>query len=175
MIQPRRWGKTDALLIQLPSPGHIARAASLAGSRHLRPFVSGISARIVRVESATLLTVRQMTSRTLELSDGIKECCPSLVGLSPTSTTAPRALEFSSLIKRSHPSAAVVWGGHLASGMGPQLFELTKDVDAIVLGEADRLVGQLCKSVKAGMMLKNPNVLRNRNSSLKPAGSGDPP
>jgi radical SAM superfamily enzyme YgiQ (UPF0313 family) len=154
-----------ALLVQ-PDTGRASTlSATRAGSEHLglAYLAAALAASDLDAEVLDLASDPTLVTALLDRAgDG-----PALVGFSPTSLSAPRAVELSRLVKQASPGTAVAWGGHLASALGADLFDISPDVDVVVDGMAERVIGSLVASLQRdGTIATGPQVLASPHSRL---------
>lgn len=148
-------------LIHPSSCGKAALAATLATSEHLG--LAYIAASLQRINVSTRIIDLESDFRNPEEIAYlvVKEKC-RLVGFSPTSKSARNACELGRAIKAVSSQTIIVWGGHLATGLGSEAFQIAPEIDAIVTGYAETIAPQLALALALhNRMLHHPQVVLN--------------
>lgn len=127
------------LLVHPGTGGRAATAATLAGSEHM-----GLAYLSAALENAGH-DVHILDGESSDLGDdrfakAVTSFCPAVIGLSPTSKSAPDAVRLTQGARRCAPGALLVWGGHLATGMSHAAFSAVDSLDAVVLGLGEELL-----------------------------------
>jgi len=77
------------------------------------------------------------------------EQAPDVVGVSCLTSNRGVALRLCRLVRRCRPEARVVLGGPHASALGPAILARVREIDAILLGESERTLVDLCERLIA--------------------------
>ena len=149
------------LLVQPSTNSRAALAATLATSEHLGlAYLSAalrLSGRLCRILD---LETKPITPQ--ELAIQVKAEKVKLVGFSPTSLSAPNAIEHLHAIKERCRDTIVIWGGHLATGLGMDTFSAVPSLDAVVTGDGIPVIALLTEAVEMyGRLPEHPQVLVN--------------
>lgn len=155
--------RVDLVLIQLGTGGVAAVGASLAGSEHLglsylaaAAEAGGFRAQVIDLEeSMPLLAVIISTIVALD---------PIVIGMSPTSKTAPQAALLSDKLRQELPNSLIVWGGHLATGLGAETFSASTSIDCVVVREGETVIPALIEFGRRKALPRLPTLLINPSS-----------
>lgn len=159
------------LLVQPSFNGKAALAATLATSENL-----GLAYLAAALEQTghpcTLLDLEGSPMLPQEFADFVQAGRYRLVGFSPTSRSAPSAVSLVRAIRECCPDTLIVWGGHLATGLGVDAFRLVPGLDAVVVGEGEQLIVLIARLLRSGRFLPgHPRVLINPQSEYSPIPS----
>jgi radical SAM superfamily enzyme YgiQ (UPF0313 family) len=127
----------DVALVHPTTETPAALANTLAGSEHLGlAYLAAALARAGRsVEIFDLEGSLNPEKEILRLMD----LRPAIVGFSPTSASSSNAIEVMAQIRQQLPESLFLWGGHLATGVGPRLLNEVPQLDGVVVGEGERI------------------------------------
>jgi radical SAM superfamily enzyme YgiQ (UPF0313 family) len=153
----------DLLLLQLSSGGEAAVGASLAGSEHLGISYLAASAAAFGLE-AEIIDLEEDRRPLQTIVSVVVSLNPTVVGMSPTSKTAPQAAALSEKLRQHLPDCLIVWGGHLATGLGSRVFVACNSVDCVVVREGEAVIPDLVEFGRRKALPMLPAVLANHSS-----------
>ena len=90
---------------------------------------------------------------------------PEIVGISSIVTNASRALEIAKTAKKVVPQSFVAMGGPYPTMIGEQLLTRHKEVDMVVMGEAEYSFLELVKTLQIGKSLESVQGLKFREGN----------
>lgn len=90
-----------------------------------------------------------------EVEQRIIDFRPAIVGITTTTENRFDSFKLAKIAKRVSPSTLTVLGGPHISMAGEDTITHVKEVDVLVVGEGERTVVELARTVKAGGLLKN--------------------
>ena len=90
-----------------------------------------------------------------EVEQRIIDFRPAIVGITTTTENRFDSFKLAKIAKRVSPSTLTVLGGPHISMAGEDTITHVKEVDVLVVGEGERTVVELARTVKAGGSLKN--------------------
>lgn len=152
------------LVLIHPGTGTVATTAgTLAGSEHLglSYLASAAEAQGIRTR---ILDLQGMSAEVSSVMATIKAAQPLAIGISPTSKSAPQAIGLTKLLHTHFPNTPIIWGGHLASGLGVGLFSICNEVDAVVLHDGEQLISAVVRHAAQGELPRHPAILANPSS-----------
>ena len=138
--------KSAAVVLVHPSTqGGAALANTLAGSEHLgiAYLAAALSERLI---THAVVDLEGNGSTPRADAQNILARRPKIVGFSPTSKSAPNAIELGRILRAHAPDVLQLWGGHLASGLGAAALTLVPELDGVVIGQGEQLLPHIVKT-----------------------------
>jgi anaerobic magnesium-protoporphyrin IX monomethyl ester cyclase len=154
------------LLVHPSSRGRAALAATRATSEHMG--LAYLSAALATASSVpTILDFENTPMNPRRFADYVSDGGFDVVGFSPTSKSSSDAIESLKLAKRSAPNVVAIWGGHLATGLRHDAFNLVPELDVVVLGDGIGPIVLIDAAMRSGRTLpRHPQVLINPRSGI---------
>jgi anaerobic magnesium-protoporphyrin IX monomethyl ester cyclase len=134
------------VLIQPKAPDDLSLGPTVAGAEHLG---LGYLAAYLEAKGIWVRIINAEANR-LEPSDVVQQVrgyYPNVVGLSPASVTIQDSLRIAGAIKLAIGSF-VVLGGHLASACAREILLNEPPVDAVIVGDGELPLWQLCNALR---------------------------
>jgi len=149
------------LLVQPSSGSKATSAATLAGSEHLG-LAYLASALALHGYSSEIVDLEAVPMKSPDFVALVVSGQYDVVGFSPTAKSVPNALLLMHDLKMQNPDVVTLWGGHLATGMGSEVFAHVGDLDAVVVGQAERVIPLIALALERGKVLpQHPQILIN--------------
>ncbi len=102
------------------------------------------------------------------LKETLKEFRPAIVGATAVTMSVGHAIEVIGDVKRIAPEAVTLMGGPHATFSVRETLEACPELDIIVLGEGERTVVELCRSIEAGADLESvPGIAFRSGSGIR--------
>lgn len=159
--------ETCRILLVHPSTGSKASlAATLAPCEHLGLAYVSAALRLLN-RDCRILDLESSPLTPLAMARQVKMDNIMLVGFSPTSLSVRDAIDHLHAIKTHCPNVIVIWGGHMATGLGYDVFTAVPPLDAVVVGDGVSVINVVAEAVERYQGLpQHPQVLVNPSSTL---------